>query len=60
MKIVAFLLIAFLLFSLVAISGCISTSDIKSQEDVSKAVGDISEDVEDIESILTDIDQDLG
>ena len=59
MKIIAMLLIALLLFSVAMMSGCV-TSDISSPEDVSKAVGNISSGVEDIESILTDIDEDLG
>ena len=60
MKIIAVLLIIFLLFSTVMISGCVDTGDIKSQEDVSKAVGDISGDVENIEGILDDLDNGLG
>lgn len=60
MKIVALILIVFLLFSAVMISGCISTGEIQSQDDVSSAVNDISTNVEDIETILNDIDEDIG
>ena len=60
MKLMALLLIAFLLFSLVTMSGCIATSSIQNQEEASEAVGDVSENVEDIESILQDLDSDLG
>jgi predicted small secreted protein len=60
MKIIAMLLVALLLFSAVMLSGCITASGIENPEDVSKAVSNISSGVEDIESILTDIDEDLG
>jgi len=61
MKLIAVFLIVFLLFSTVMISGCVSTgNEIKSQEDVSKALNNVSTDVEDIESKLNDIDQGLG
>lgn len=61
MKLIAVFLIVFLLFSAVMISGCVSTgNEIKSQDDVSRALNNVSTNVEDIESKLNDIDQGLG
>jgi hypothetical protein len=46
-----------------ALSGCTSTNtqaNIKSQQDVSKVVTNISSDVQDVSDILDDIDTKLG
>jgi len=59
MKILALLMIAFLLFSMIFISGCIATSNIQNQEEAATAVGEVSENVENIEGILEELDEDL-
>lgn len=57
-KIIA--LIVLLLFSLVLVTGCASQSPIKSAEDVSKSLDNVSESVGKISGILTDVDKNLG
>ncbi len=56
-------LIILLLFSLVLVTGCASQSvisPIKSPEDVSKSLDNVSESVGKISGILTDVDKNLG
>lgn len=65
MKKYSAILIAILLVSVIFVSGCVSqdaapTNTIKSEQQVGEAVTDISNDVDDVSSILTDIDKKLG
>lgn len=53
-------LIVLLLFSLVLVTGCASQSPIKSAEDVSRSLDNVSESVGKVSGILTDIDKGLG
>lgn len=58
-------MIAALLVSVIFISGCVSqeaatAGQIKSEQQVGEAVTDISNNVDDVSSILTDIDKKLG
>jgi PBP1b-binding outer membrane lipoprotein LpoB len=60
----AVFVIAVVLISTIFISGCTSsnapTGDVKTQDDVKKTVGDVSTDIENIQSVLDDIDKKLG
>ncbi len=60
MKKLAVLLIALVMCSFVFISGCTESSTIKSQEEVSEAVTNISQDVGELTEALEDIDESLG
>ncbi len=55
-------MVALLLFSMVLVSGCVEQqkSSIKSEQQVGEAVTNISQNIEDVSSILTDIDKKLG
>lgn len=55
-------MIALLLFSMVFASGCVeqSKTSIKNEQQVGEAVTNISQNIEDVSSILTDIDKKLG
>ncbi|MFQ6009657.1 MAG: hypothetical protein ACE5J7_00855 [Candidatus Aenigmatarchaeota archaeon] len=56
-KIVVLLLVlAFAVF----VSGCINQTAIKSQEEASQAVQDVSEDIEKVGSSLEDVESGLG
>lgn len=56
----AMVLIILVLTSMVFISGCASQSSIKSVDEASEAVTNVSTDVEDVSSTLEDIDRGLG
>lgn len=59
--VLVFILIGFLLFTTVFVSGCAeSGSNIKSAEDVGEAVEDISTGVGDLGSALDELDKTLG
>ncbi len=62
MRAISIIMIFFVLISMVFISGCTTQSqgEIKNTEQVSKAVTNISQNVEDVSSILNDIDKKLG
>ena len=57
-KIFASLII--LLMLVVMASGCINQDTIKSEDDASDAIGDISTDVEDVSSALEEVTDSLG
>lgn len=60
-KVIAFLLVFLAVFSLVFVSGCVERrTSIKNEQQVGEAVTNISENIEDVSSILTDIDRKLG
>ena len=54
------MLVVLLLFSVALIAGCASQTPIKSPEDVSKSLDNVSESVGKISGILSDVDKDLG
>lgn len=54
----AFILVA--LFALTFAAGCVSENPIKNTDDVQKQVTDISGSVENVHSILEDIDTKIG
>lgn len=58
MRLLIILLLA--LTPIVIVSGCVEQSNIKSQEDVSKAVTNVSKEVSDIDSTLDEIDKAFG
>lgn len=61
MNIAALLLIVLVVFAITTISGCTQQAGntITSQQEASEAVKNISTDIEDIESILDDIDSSI-
>lgn len=61
-KILAFVMVFLALFSIALISGCVQqpTTTIKNEQQVGEAVTNISQNIEDVSSILTDIDKKLG
>jgi len=61
-NILVFVLIAFLLCTTVFVSGCTDSvsSTLKSDEEVGKAVEDISTDITDLGSALDELDETLG
>ncbi len=62
-KILAILLISLALFSVALTAGCVQQSGqttIKSEQQVGEAVTNISENVQDVSTILNDIDSKLG
>jgi outer membrane lipoprotein-sorting protein len=56
----ALVLIAVLLTSMIFISGCTEQNPVRSEEDVSRVVTNISTNVENVGSALEDIDRGLG
>ena len=64
MKKKAMVLIMIVLLSAIFISGCTGTSsssgDVKSDADVQKTVGDVSNAIDTVQSTLNDIDSELG
>lgn len=58
MRLLIILLLA--LTPVVMVSGCVEQSSIKSQEEVSKVVTNVSKDVADIGSTLEEIDKTFG
>lgn len=59
-EILVFVMIFLALFSVALTAGCVQQSAIKSEQQVGEAVTNISQNVEDVSSILTDIDKKLG
>ena len=61
-KNICLIVIALLLFSMVFVSGCVEQqrTSIKNEQQVGEAVTNISQNIEDVSSILTDIDKKLG
>ena len=59
---ICLIVIALLLFSMVFVSGCVEQqrTSIKNEQQVGEAVTNISQNIEDVSSILTDIDKKLG
>lgn len=60
MKMKAILIIAVVLTSMIFVSGCTQQTSIKSVEEASEAVTNVSTDIEDVASTLNDIDRGLG
>ncbi|MEM7819750.1 MAG: hypothetical protein QXD48_02895 [Candidatus Aenigmatarchaeota archaeon] len=58
--ILVFILIMFLLFTTIFISGCIESKQIKTSEEAGQAIENISSGIEDLSSTLEDIDKNLG
>ena len=59
-NIMALILIGFILFTTIFISGCVQQDAIRSQEGVGQAVTNMSSNIEDLTSTLDDIDKGLG
>ena len=56
----AILMIAIVLAATIFISGCSAQTSIKSVDEASEAVTNVSTDIDDVSSTLKDIDSDLG
>lgn len=61
-KNICLIVMAVVLFAMVFVSGCVEQqkTSIKSEQQVGEAVTNISQNIEDVSSILTDIDKKLG
>jgi outer membrane lipoprotein-sorting protein len=59
-NILVLILIGFILFTTISISGCVQQGAIKSQEDVGQAVTNMSTNIEDLSTTLNDIDKSIG
>lgn len=59
-KLKAAVMLAVVLTSMVFISGCAEQTSIKSVEEASQVITNVSTDIEDVSSTLDDIDRGLG